>query len=259
MVLQAFIDESDDGEFFVMAGYLATPEAWVKFSQEWERLLPHAVLSNSNTYQFKMNEMAKTPERLGRVPMFYRSIEDWALIAVSIQFEVAHLRSALRRVTVSGKRVNWANWNNPYCFAFRALTDCINRRRPELLQILKGHELIHFIFDERSERTKVIWAWDAVRKAIKPEQAALYGKTPRFENDEVFLPLQAADFWAWWVRDWARSGTAPGKHGKFPWTFDQARPLKIITYFDEDGIIEYFIDIAQSALPAGHSVIVLPP
>jgi hypothetical protein len=28
----------------------------------------------------------------------------------------------------------------------------------------------------------------------------LYGRVPHFANDEIFLPLQAADFWVWWIR-----------------------------------------------------------
>src|ERR1700688_2027339 len=30
----------------------------------------------------------------------------------------------------------------------------------------------------------------------------VYGAAPRFEDDQQVLPLQAADFWAWWVRKW---------------------------------------------------------
>jgi hypothetical protein len=29
---------------------------------------------------------------------------------------------------------------------------------------------------------------------------------PRFEDDEIFLPLQVADFWAWWLRKGAEVG-----------------------------------------------------
>jgi hypothetical protein len=30
----------------------------------------------------------------------------------------------------------------------------------------------------------------------------LYGKTPDFADDLEIVALQAADFWAWWVREW---------------------------------------------------------
>jgi hypothetical protein len=39
----------------------------------------------------------------------------------------------------------------------------------------------------------------------------LFGTAPRFESDECFLPLQAADFWAWWVR----RGYEDGKLGMY--------------------------------------------
>lgn len=40
-----------------------------------------------------------------------------------------------------------------------------------------------------------------------PDQIAKrFGSTPRFEDDKEFLPLQAADFLAWWVRKWHDEG-----------------------------------------------------
>ncbi|MGB6171717.1 MAG: hypothetical protein WBG12_07110, partial [Xanthobacteraceae bacterium] len=34
------------------------------------------------------------------------------------------------------------------------------------------------------------------------EVQQFYGAKPRFDSDQKLLPLQAADLWAWWVRDW---------------------------------------------------------
>src|SRR5579863_6314358 len=59
VILQAYMDESyNEGGTFVMAGYVANVDAWAKFSQEWELLLPLAMRSKrTNRHRFKMSEM----------------------------------------------------------------------------------------------------------------------------------------------------------------------------------------------------------
>jgi hypothetical protein len=48
MNLQAVIDDSSDpAEAYVLAGYIASAEAWAEFSREWEELLPLVPLSRS--------------------------------------------------------------------------------------------------------------------------------------------------------------------------------------------------------------------
>ena len=61
---------------------------------------------------------------------------------------------------------------------------------------------IDFIFDNRSEKKEIISAWDETVEKTDDVIKGLIGATPRFENDREFLPLQAADLWAWWVREW---------------------------------------------------------
>jgi hypothetical protein len=41
MALQAFIDDSGRGQdpAFVLAGWIASPEKWAEFSDEWKRIL----------------------------------------------------------------------------------------------------------------------------------------------------------------------------------------------------------------------------
>src|ERR1700720_970815 len=92
VVLQAYIDESyrPDG-FFVMAGYIATAEAWAKFSSEWEPLLPQATRNKEGKYRFKMREMRQFMER---VPAFYRVIEENVLASVSLYYRYGDLRRA---------------------------------------------------------------------------------------------------------------------------------------------------------------------
>ena len=232
MNLQAFVDESEDGAFFVLAGYVSSPEKWLAFSREWEQRLPHAMLGPTDSRRFKMSEMAMNG-RMGDVPIFYRVIEDYAELAISVAFKPSDLNSALDRITVPGVRINWAGWRNPYLLGFRALTDVINRRRNELEPVLRQFEKIDFIFDERAEKSRIIPAWDKIRAKLPPEAADLYAKTPRFESDEEYLPLQAADFWAWWVLKWASKQDRSDAVGMFPWSFDQQKPARLMVSIDE--------------------------
>jgi hypothetical protein len=61
---------------------------------------------------------------------------------------------------------------------------------------------IDFYFDRRSEQHRVLAAWADVRARMPPDEEERYGQDPRFENNHDFLALQAADFYAWWVRKW---------------------------------------------------------
>ena len=84
VVLQAFIDESVSTKgMFVLAGHIATAEAWACFAKDWEELLPYAVRDKNGEFNFKMRDMALSPDRMSRVPAFYKVIEKYALLSVS--------------------------------------------------------------------------------------------------------------------------------------------------------------------------------
>lgn len=68
-------------------------------------------------------------------------------------------------------------------------------------------ERIDFYFDTRSEKSAITKAGNPSYRADLMRSAKFCGATPRFEDDKDFLPLQAADFWAWWIRKWQEDGT----------------------------------------------------
>jgi hypothetical protein len=65
---------------------------------------------------------------------------------------------------------------------------------------------IDFWFDKRAEKKVILETWDDYLKHRPDKVRPLYGEAPKFEDDADFLPLQAADFWAWWVRKWHKEG-----------------------------------------------------
>jgi hypothetical protein len=205
LVLQAFVDYSyNPNGVFVLAGYIASAEAWADFSKEWEAMLPFGTLNQRNRYHFKMAEMAMTDERMERVPAFFRIIENHILGYVSCKIDISELRNIRFRLQVPGTVIDWGMFGNPYLVAFRCLLDMFHLHRAKM-QLL-SNEKIDFYFDNQSEKGVIISMWDDYIARRPDETRQYYGATPRFEDDEEFLPLQAADFWAWWVRKWYAEG-----------------------------------------------------
>jgi hypothetical protein len=211
-VLQAFIDDSyDDGGVFVLAGYVATPDAWAAFSKEWEEMLPFGV-RDARGFHFKMSEMAANAERMARVPGFFRIIERHALMGLSCAYNTADLAWARRRMWSPRVRIDWGMLENRYLFASRALLDMFHTHKAEVTRIIPLEAKVDFIFDQQTEQREIHDAWDRYIAGRPKGLNERYGAIPRFEDDREFLPLQAADFWAWWVRKWYRDGT-PEKIG----------------------------------------------
>lgn len=255
MALQAWIDESIDTGRFVMAGHIATLDEWSSFSAEWEELLPLAPYNNSGVREFHMSNMQGS--FMDVVPAFYRVMEKHLPVALSVSFEIAHLQSALDRISVEGATLEMnRNWRNPYIFGFRALTDMLHMRRGEIAPLLGDADIIDFIFDDgRHEEGKIREYWPSLISNMPDDIGRRYGAKPRFESSEKFMPLQAADFWAWWVRKWSNQhGPDRIGNGQFPWSFNPEKPAKIVVWVDEDGIIEYFVDIIEPRLREGHKI-----
>lgn len=191
-----------------MAGHIATAEAWSGFSAEWEGMLPFAVLDKNNKYHFKMTEMAKSNERMSRVGAFYRIIEKYVNVSISCRVDPKDVAAAKNRIYVPGRELKWGIFDNMYLLAFRALIDTFTINRSMFVDRIPEDARVDFIFDNQAEKRIVLEAWDRYIEGRGETVRRLFGASPRFEDDKEFLPLQAADFWAWWVRKWANEGTA---------------------------------------------------
>jgi hypothetical protein len=89
---------------------------------------------------------------------------------------------------------------------------------------------------------------------------AHFGESPAFRKDENFLPLQGADFWAWWVRKWYTEGT-PEKIQR--WDFgifkdgSQRRDkyLRIEVTYDADQLALVMLKLLRSQIGPGVPII----
>jgi hypothetical protein len=206
---QAFIDESESGPGgeFILAGHIAPAEQWALLSKEWEQMLPFGTLADDGSYHFKMSEMGASPERMSRVPAFYRLIEKYVTVSISCRVNLADFANAKNRLKEATERqnifVDFGDWLNPYFYSFRMLMDRFHAGREQLSDPIPLTENVDFYFDERLVEKKIIHAaWDGIMDSMPSDARKYYGSDPRFEDDRKFLPLQAADLWAWWVREW---------------------------------------------------------
>ncbi len=252
------MDESEGpAGVFVLAGHIASIEAWAKFSEEWKEMLPYGTLNTDGSYHFKMTEMAANDERLARTPAFFRIIEKHVILSLSCVIKREDVRNAKERLWIPGVRIDWDFINNLYKLAFRCLLDSFHTHKSIINDFVPIHQKVDFIFDDRVEKKTIVETWNQYMEERPPETVNLYGAVPRFEKDGSFLPLQAADFWAWWIREWYETKENPGLHiaecdfGK--WRGIRKYP-KLAIYFDEDALFENFEKLARPLIEPGRKI-----
>ena len=217
-MLQAYIDESvspEGGRLFVMAGYAATPEQWMAFSDEWASLLQLREPHWTRIDEFKMSSM-RAPSRLKQAELFYRVIERNldTYVACSIR---------LGDVVAAFNKVKWPSWvndaeriQNEYLIGF----DTITRVLVSQNSALGINVAIDFIFDEQNtQKAKCLEAWDIAKNIVPADTKKYLGASPVFGDSKQLMPLQAADLLAYWVRESeAKYQNDPGNYQiEFPW------------------------------------------
>lgn len=255
MNLQAYVDDSyDQGGFFVLGGCISPAKDWATFSKEWEATLPtKGVLGADGIYRFKMSEMAALPERMDRVPIFYSIIEKYVLGFLSVRLEINALRRARERITTgNGFPIIWDEYADPFYIAFRFLFDMFHLYREEMTRGIPLDQKVEFYFDEQSQKKTIFAIWDNYIKH-RGDESKYYGNVPRFENDDEFLPLQAADFWAWWVREWCKSGATENIGKPAFYSFERpstSRPHMYISVpVDENAITKNLVNSLRKIVP----------
>ena len=242
MAIQAYIDDSrdDEGGTYVLAGYVASVENWAAFSSEWESLLPLTPKNKKGAHRFKMSAMTG---RMEDVPLFHSVIMKHVEMAVSCTVNMHLLRTVVDRLIVSANYPGWgdleiatdplkAKWRDPFFFAFRGLMDGFHSEFAKQSPFIPFTGPVDFIFDrEQANELYIRSIWEEYIERRSDEHRALYGRKPQFEDDEQFLPLQAADYRAWWVRKWImKHGAANVSDGNYPYpTGNRSIPC---LYFD---------------------------
>jgi hypothetical protein len=257
IVLQAFLDESyTDGSSFALAGYVSTAANWAAFSQEWEELLPLARRNNKGDRRFKMSEFARSVKD---AEPFYRVIEKHALLSVVFYLNISDIERAKSRIWIDGTHIEFGHWDDPYFLTFFSFLEAIQFQRvsptnhphsiPLIKRVMPPDKELEFYFDDNSKKNAIRAAWELFVDTRDEEAQPLYGSEPRFDKEENLLPLQAADFWAWWVRHAHETNTWEAvRRGNFAeWEREKQIPGILIGY-DEEDIVANYMKMARSLI-----------
>lgn len=236
---------------YVLAGCITSAKCWKAFSEEWQKMLPQwGTLNSYGQYHFKMSEMNANPERMERVPAFFGVIEKHVIGFVSVKINISDLKRARRRLVIPNMEIIWDEYADPFYIACRCLLDMFHLQRKEMSEIIPLDEKIDFYFDEQSQKNHILKIWENYIKNRPEEIRKLYGEKPRFLNDNYFLPLQAADLWAWWVRKFYQDGTPENinKLGIKGFKSTGKKLLRISISFDEEQLVTSLKKSLQIAL-----------
>jgi hypothetical protein len=209
-----YVDDSGSSPreaIFVLAGLLSTVEEWAKFSNKWVLALSQPPKLD----YFKMSEAASLQPsgqfarsrgwnealRDDRLVTLARIVRDHVKVRASVSIRHEHFNKYLRTIPAVGRRLAT---DHPYPVLFAQLVTA-ELTQSFRLGLVEPHD---YILDEQTgfdSEIEDLWPQykrDMARSA-RPELAGLLGSKPYFRDDKQFLPLQAADLYAWQVRNHA--------------------------------------------------------
>jgi hypothetical protein len=197
VILNGYVDESEDDSVFVLAGYVAPAEMWAKFSDAWKAALAEEPAISILKTKHAMSSPPRgdfwgltAEQRDAKLCKLYEIIDAHVSFSVSV---VVHTESR-KRIFSKGPFSKEAT--NPFFGAFSALIGNVAR-----MTIAHGMtEKIDWVFDDRMDKTKLLREWDDVIQKVGKDVSHVLGSTPIFKSDDDVLPLQAADMEAWWLR-----------------------------------------------------------
>jgi hypothetical protein len=219
----------------VFSGHVASAESWASFSREWEEMLPYSSRDKSGNFNFKMSQMAANPERMERVKAFYKIIAKYVPVSLSCFINHQEAVNAQNRILIDGT-MSFKFQGDFFDLLFQGLVRTFNETRNVISDVVPANEPVDFIFDNMSKKRRVWDNWDNWINSMNPEIRKRFGTSPRFEDDSEFLPLQAADLWAWWVRE----GCEDGQPDKIEKIFPIKGGYSLYVSCGEQQLVEYF-------------------
>jgi hypothetical protein len=200
MILQAFIDDSGtQGKepFFSLGGFISTFGKWAEFADVWKAELdrkPSIPYFSMRSAFFPIEGPFKDWEQSEiekRVTEFVKIIKTYAQMRVSCSLRRDDYNQTVKR--------GWfpSRIDHPYfvCFWRLVIATVTYAERS------KWNAPIDFIFDEQGGMGLDTIKWYPYIKKVAPEAHKPYfGSPPIFRDDKIFLPLQAADLYAWSIR-----------------------------------------------------------
>lgn len=230
MPVQVFADESEGAppgvrNHFVMAGLIGYSEDWALFSDEWRICL---LSGPRRLAYFEMKEAAglsglfygwSEGERDEKVRALAKIINKYAKICIWSVIDLeAHAQIWAKRLPKPNSEPYFWPFQNTILAACFTLWDAGLRERFEM------------IFDENVIFGPRANAWYPMVREVgsirEPEASVILPVDPLFRDDKEFLPLQAADLYAWTIRKATNEPTYKGFH----WLLDELRDVRATEY-----------------------------
>jgi hypothetical protein len=198
VALVAYIDESEQGDTLVYAGYFARLGRWEAFTPEWRACLDQ----EPSIDYLKMNEAMGSrkqwdPSRMdrdtrdARLRRFYNIVTSHIDGGVSVVLPLG----LFDRVFASQSDVPLRMRNKFFFMTFNVMHDLLRG-----CDQLGFDEPISFVFDNQTRgKAQIFAAWESFRNHA-PIASHRFGSSPAFDDDTKLPPLQAADMGAWIIR-----------------------------------------------------------
>lgn len=200
-MLQVCIDDSrtepNQGPDFILAGYLATDQQWPVFSDDWRawcRTKPEIqYLKGKHAYRREKEFKGWTLEqRDEKLLGFVSLISKHQLTAVKARISHAEFAENFSFIQIAGRSVLE---QPPYTAASAVQAAVLGKILESGIQ-----EKVQFIFDEDVVTRKELESGYRSMLTQFPQVAAdLVAHKPEFKDDKEFMPLQAADLFAYYI------------------------------------------------------------
>jgi hypothetical protein len=214
LALQVGIDDSrsdrtrSEGRVLVLSGFVAEAIDWAQFSSKWQERL-----DTLGWPRFKMSEINRRfnePEAFRYAEAFYRILEPFpkAFFAIAIDEQLVEEAFEYCKLPKAYK--------NPYFLAYWLFLDYFGQS----IHKTGVREPVEVIFDKQNVLENLPQNhWEEYIASVGDRVFGILNKRPRFETDEDFLPLQAADLASWFVRKyWHENGSLRDPmRNPFPW------------------------------------------
>jgi len=204
-----YVDDSGSGEgqdrgnIFLLAGFVACPKQWKRFSTKWKKICNR----EPKTPDFKMKKAHRLFEQDG-TPIWTRKQRDQRIR------ELVRLTKKTARFRVESVMA-WPNYDqvvkgrvppqfdNPYFLCFHNVILSV----ASFMEQAKVPGVVDWVFDEQGQTGRQANKWyDHVRVSVSPKVRARMGTKPVFQHDKDVLPLKAADLYAWQIRRYLDKG-----------------------------------------------------
>lgn len=187
-MLQAYFDESENQDVFVVSGYVATVEQWAAFTEQWKEAL--ARLNGGKPFKMStLNQEKPRDIRDKKIDEYADIINENTMFGVTVAVYPKLLNEILKGYVDD-------NLCEPYYFAYWIAISILLKHKRYLL----NGESVEFIFDAGRRESLIDRNLDSFFEAGPQESRDQLTGRPRFATDDDELPLQAADMRAWWAR-----------------------------------------------------------